>query len=280
MELDLAGKAVLVTGASGAIGAAIARAFAGEGVRVAAHYLTGKDRADRLVSELGSGHVALRADLTDEGQVGALFAEATRQMGALHVLVANAGGWAGEYRDVWEMDPARWRATLEQDLTSVFLCCRAFLHSVRQQGFGSIVIIGSHAGVFGEAGDSDYAAAKAALHYGLCTSLKTEIARVAPTGRVNVVAPGWTVTPAVTHFVTNPSAVQSTLQLVPTRRLSLPEDIAMSVLFLASDRAARQITGQVLVVNGGQDGRMLWRADEALTVWQEEQRLGSGPPHS
>ena len=66
----------------------------------------------------------------------------------------------------------------------MFLCCRAFRQTVRQQGFGSIVIIGSHAGIFGEAGDSDYAAAKAALNYGLCTSLKTEIARVAPTGRV------------------------------------------------------------------------------------------------
>lgn len=76
-----------------------------------------------------------------------------------------------------------------------------------------------------------------------------------------MVAPGWTVTPAVTHFVTNPSAVQSTLQLVATRRLSFPEDVAMSVLFLASDRAARQITG-----------RVLWRADEALAVWQQEQR--------
>jgi 3-oxoacyl-[acyl-carrier protein] reductase len=279
VELDLAGKAVLVTGASGAIGAAIARAFAGEGARVAAHYLTGQDRADRLVAELGGRHVALCADLTDERQVDALFAEATRQLGALHVLVANAGGWAGEYRDVWEMDATRWRATLEQDLTSVFLCCRAFLQAVRQQGFGSIVIIGSHAGIFGEAGDSDYAAAKAALNYGLCTSLKTEIARAAPTGRVNVVAPGWTVTPAVTHFVTNPSAVQSTLQLVATRRLSLPEDVAMSVLFLASDRAARQITGQVLVVNGGQDGRILWRADEALAVWQQEHRPSSEPRH-
>ena len=177
-----------------------------EGARVAAHYLTGQERANRLVAELGSGHVALRADLTEEEQVATLFAEVARRMGPLHVLVANAGGWAGEYRDVWEMGAARWRATLEQDLTSVFLCCRAFLQTVRQQGFGSIVIIGSHAGVFGEAGDSDYAAAKAALNYGLCTSLKTEIARLAPTGRVNVVAPGWTVTPAVRHFVTNPLA--------------------------------------------------------------------------
>jgi 3-oxoacyl-[acyl-carrier protein] reductase len=276
VELDLAGKAVVVTGASGAIGGAIARAFAGEGARVVVHYLTGKDRADRLVAELGSGHLALGADLTDEGQVATLFAEAARRMGPLDVLVANAGGWAGEYRDVCEMDAARWRATLEQDLTSVFLCCRAFLKIVRQQGHGSIVIIGSHAGVFGEAGDSDYAAAKAALNYGLCTSLKTEIARLARTGRVNVVAPGWTVTPAVTHFVTNPSAVQSTLQLVATRRLSLPEDVAMSVLFLASDRAARQITGQVLVVNGGQDGRMLWKGDETLSVWEQERGLNLG----
>jgi 3-oxoacyl-[acyl-carrier protein] reductase len=276
VELDLAGKAVVVTGASGAIGGAIARAFAGEGARVVVHYLTGKDRADRLVAELGSGHLALGADLTDEGQVATLFTEAARRMGPLDVLVANAGGWAGEYRDVCEMDAARWRATLEQDLTSVFLCCRAFLKIVRQQGHGSIVIIGSHAGVFGEAGDSDYAAAKAALNYGLCTSLKTEIARLARTGRVNVVAPGWTVTPAVTHFVTNPSAVQSTLQLVATRRLSLPEDVAMSVLFLASDRAARQITGQVLVVNGGQDGRMLWKGDETLSVWEQERGLNLG----
>jgi 3-oxoacyl-[acyl-carrier protein] reductase len=82
VDLDLADKAVLVTGASGAIGAAIARAFAREGARVAAHYLTGKERANRLVDELGSGHVALRADLTEEGQVATLFARILRPAAA------------------------------------------------------------------------------------------------------------------------------------------------------------------------------------------------------
>jgi 3-oxoacyl-[acyl-carrier protein] reductase len=267
MDLGLGGKAVMVTGASGAIGGAIARAFALEGARVIVHYNRGKERAERLVAELGPDHLALQADLTDEAGVQALFSIAQERLGPIGVLVANAGGWANEYVDVWQMDLVRWRQTIDQDLTSVFLTCREFLRVVQRERDGSIVIVSSHAGIFGEAGDTDYAAAKGAINAGLIPSLKSELARLASHGRINAVAPGWTVTPAVAEFVQNPDFVRDTLRVVASRRLSLPDDIANAAVFLSSDIVARQITGQVIVVNGGQDGRILWSEEEALEHW-------------
>ena len=185
VETGLAGKRVLVTGASGGIGGACARAFAAEGAHVVVHYNRGADRAASLAAEIGAETV--QADLTNEAQVDALFAQA----GHLDVCAAVAGVWPSGDVPVWELPLERWDATLRANLTSSFLTARGFLRGVASSGHGNLVLIGSTAALFGEAGHADYAAAKSGL-VGLMLSLKNEVVRVAPRARVNAVFPGWT----------------------------------------------------------------------------------------
>ena len=176
MDSGLQGKGVLVAGASGGIGSACARAFAAEGARVLVHYHRGEERARALAEELGGAPVA-QADLSDEDEVERLFAEARSALGAVDVCVAVQGVWPREDVPVWELPLERWEETLRANLTSVFLTARGFLREVERNGRGSLVLVGSTAGIFGEAGHADYAAAKSALMGGLLLSLKNEIVR-------------------------------------------------------------------------------------------------------
>jgi len=195
MDTALSRKAAIVTGGAGGIGTAVSRALAAEGASVAVHYRTSGKAATTLASELGG--IALGADLRDPAAVDTLFDDVVERLGRLDLCVANAGVWPRQDVPVWEMDPERWRATLDSNLTATFLTARAFLRHAATTGSGSLVLIGSTAGVFGEAGHADYAAAKGTIVSGLLLSLKNEAARIGPAVRVNAVAPGWTVTPMI-----------------------------------------------------------------------------------
>jgi 3-oxoacyl-[acyl-carrier protein] reductase len=237
----------VVTGASGGIGAACARAFAAEGARVFVHFHRGEARAQALAAELG-GAPAGGADLTDEASVGRLFEEAREALGSVDVCAAVAGIWPREDVPVWELPLERWEATVRANLTATFLTAR--------NGHGSLVLVGSTAGVFGEAGHADYAAAKSAILGGLLLSLKNEIARIAPRGRVNAVAPGWTESP-MTRGLVDPARVHAISRTMALRKVAQPEDVAAQVVVLASDRLSGHVSGQVVVVAGGMEGRVV-----------------------
>jgi 3-oxoacyl-[acyl-carrier protein] reductase len=256
METGLAGKRVLVTGASGGIGSACARAFADEGCRVVLHYKQGRDRAEALAAELEDAVLA-NADLTSEDQVDELFARIQAELGGLDVCAAVAGVWPEEDVPVWSLPLERWNRTLATNLTATFLTARGFLREVERQGHGSLVIVGSTAGVFGEAGHADYAAAKSAMIGGLLLSLKNEVVRVAPRARVNAVCPGWTVSPMTRSTLEDPSVLDRATRTMALRKAAEPEDVARQVVALASDEISGHVTGQVVVVAGGMEGRLL-----------------------
>jgi 3-oxoacyl-[acyl-carrier protein] reductase len=255
MDLGLAGNAVLVTGASGGIGGAIARAFAAEGANVAVHYHRNRKAAHALAADIGG--VALQADLRDEDATEALLAAALDAFGRLDACVANAGVWPVQAQPVAELSLERWRDTVDANLTASFLTARAFLRHVASSGAGSMVFIASTAGHFGEAGHADYAAAKSAIAYGLVRSLKNEVVRAAPGARVNCVAPGWTVSPMTARTLSD-EVVSAVTATMPLRKVASPEDVAAAVVFLSSAKAAGHLTGEIITVAGGMEGRLLW----------------------
>ena len=256
MDTGLAGKRVLVTGASGGIGGATARAFAAEGCRLALHYHQGHARAEGLARELDEA-LLLRADLRSEDEVDALFAEARERLGGLDVCAAVAGVWPEEDVPVWNLPLARWEETLRSNLTATYLTARGFLREVERNGHGSLVLVGSTAGIFGEAGHADYAAAKSAMVGGLLLSLKNEIVRIAPGGRVNAVCPGWTVSPMTRSTLEDPAVLERATRTMALRKAAAPEDVARQIVVLASDKLSGHVTGQMVLVAGGMEGRLL-----------------------
>jgi 3-oxoacyl-[acyl-carrier protein] reductase len=245
---DLTGRTALVTGATGGIGAATARALHARGAKLA---LTGRRAAEleALAAELGEakpgGEAVLvaPADLADPAAPAALVEQVEARLGSLDILVNNAGFT----RDMLalRMGDADWAAVLEVDLTAPFRLARAALRGMMKRRHGRIVSIASIVGVTGNAGQANYAAAKAGL-IGLSKSLAQEVATRGVT--VNVVAPGFVKT-AMTDAL--PEAARTRLlERIPTGRMGTPEDIGAAVVYLASAEAA-WVTGQTLHVNGG-----------------------------
>ena len=249
MNTGLAGKRVLVTGASGGIGGACARAFAAEGAAVVIHYHRGREQAEALAGELGDAQT-VGADLTSEDEVNRLFSEA----GRLDVCAAVAGAWPSEDTPVWELSLERWRQTLDANLTSTFLTARGFLRQL--EGDGALILVGSTAGLVGEAGHADYAVAKSAILGGLLLSLKNEVVRKSPGARVNAVAPGWTES-WMTRGHVSAEHVRRVSRTMALRKVAQPEDVARQVVVLASPEISGHVTGQVVTVAGGMEGRVV-----------------------
>jgi 3-oxoacyl-[acyl-carrier protein] reductase len=269
MNTDLSGKVVVVTGASGGIGSAIARGFAAEGASVVLHYHRGKTAVSQLQRELGGNQtLAVRADVRREADVKRLFAAAVSRFGRVDTLVANAASWEVQDVPMHEMSLRQWRGTLDGVLNSAFLCAREFMRLAARQKRGNAILIGSTAAVFGEAGHVDYAAGKAAIAFGMTRSLKNELSRLAPHtkdycgGRINCICPGWTTVPRLAAKLGNERVVRKVTATMALPQLARPEDIAHAAVFLSSDKLARHITGQTLVIAGGMEGRTLWGAEE------------------
>ncbi len=255
MDLGLDGKVVFVTGASGGIGAELLRAFLAEGARVVAHSRRGVEEHDRVLS--------IRGDVTDPEGLERAFTEAAAVFGRVDACVANAGIWPPEAVPLHEQPVSRLREVVDTNLLGSAFTARAFVGALEKAGprpdgeGASLVFIGSTAGRFGEPSHAEYAMTKAALR-GLTLSLKNEIVRVDPAGRVNLVEPGWTVTPMAEEELRKGDLLDRVTKTMPLRRVASPADVASAVLFFASPVMARHVSGEVLTVAGGMEGRVLW----------------------
>ena len=239
---DLSGRTALVTGASGGIGAAIARGLHSRGAEM---LLAGR-RAPALAAlagELGGRVHAATADLLDPAAPERLIREAEATMGRLDILVSNAG--IARDRLALRMRDEDWNAVLEVDLSASFRLIRAALRGMVRRRHGRVICITSVVGVTGNPGQANYAAAKAALS-GMAKSIAAEVATRGIT--VNCVAPGLIAT-AMAEQLSAEQRVRLAAA-IPMNRLGAPEDIAAAVVFLASAEAA-YMTGQTLHVNGG-----------------------------
>ena len=178
-------------------------------------------------------------------------------MGRLDVCVANAGRWPREDQPVWKLSLERWNDTLASNLTSSFLTARGFLEHAAVTKSGALIMIASTAGSFGEAGHADYAAAKGAILSGLLMSAKNEAARIGPGVRVNVISPGWTMTPAVAARGLSDDHFARATATMSLKKMGKPEDVAAQAVVLASDKLSGHISGEVITVAGGMEGRII-----------------------
>jgi len=260
MDTNSKDQVVLITGASGGIGGATARAFGDANANLVLHYHRNAEAVRALQDELSVACMQVQADLRDAAQTQTMFDRAIEHFGRIDSVIVNAGIWMSNDVPLVDMSTEQWRDTIDCDLTSAFLTCRTFLQHLKDQprDAASIVLVGSTAAIFGEAGHGDYAAAKAGLVYGLLPTLKNEIVRLAPRGRVNAVCPGWTATPMAAHTTRDESARLRAFATMPLRKFATPEDVARSIVFLASEALAGHITGAMLPVSGGMEGRLLW----------------------
>ena len=237
---------VLITGASRGIGAQCALSFAKAGYDVALNYCHSEEKALALVKELealGVRAFAVQADVADSAQVKGMFDAVRAELGAVDVLVNNAG--IAHVGLLTDMTDDEWRRLIDTDLSGTFYCCREALSDMIRAHSGVIVNIASMWGEVGASCEAAYSAAKAGV-IGLTKALAKE---VGPSGvRVNAVSPGVVMTDMMAGF--SDDDVAALKDETPLTSLGSPEDIADAVLFLASEKA-RFITGQVLSVNGG-----------------------------
>ena len=238
---SLEGRVVLVTGASRGIGAAVARELAAAGARVAVNYRSSADAAEEIASEIGG--VAIDGDVGDPEQAAAVVVRAETELGALDVLVNNAG----VTRDglIARMSDEDWAAVVDTNLRGTFNTCRAVSRKMLRRRSGAIVNMTSVVGLMGNPGQANYAASKAGI-VGLTKALARELGTRGV--RVNAVAPGYIDTELT--GVLSEEVRNAILTNTPLGRLGEPEDVARAVRFLCSDEASF-VTGEVLLVGGG-----------------------------
>ena len=239
---DLSGKCALVTGASGGIGSAVARALHGQGAIVAVSG-TRKDALDSLVQELGVRAHATPCDLSNPDAVGALIEDAEGVMESVDIVVNNAGITRDNI--AVRLKDEDWQQVIDVNLTAAFKISRGALRGMMRRRWGRIINVTSVVGISGNAGQANYAASKAGL-VGLSKSLAQEVASRSIT--VNCVAPGFIET-AMTEVLEGEQR-DRLAAAIPAGRFGVSSDVAAAVLYLASDEAS-YVTGQTLHVNGG-----------------------------
>ena len=240
----MTGQTAIVTGASRGIGRCVALALAEAGAEVVVNYARSDEAAEAVVAEIleaGGQAYALKADVAEEPAVKAMVDTVLERSGRIDALINNAGITRDGLLMRMKMDD--WQAVINLNLTGVFLCTRAVTRTMLKQKSGRIINITSVVGLMGNAGQANYAAAKAGV-VGLTRSAAKEMASRGIT--VNAVAPGFIATD-----MTQDLNAEGILAAIPLGRFGNPEQVAGAVRFLAADPAAAYITGQVLQVDGG-----------------------------
>ncbi|KAI9504254.1 hypothetical protein GGI25_002491 [Coemansia spiralis] len=258
--LELSGIHVFVTGASGGVGLATSRAFLEQGAKVTLHYNSSPSTLQPLLDAYPGVSCAVKATVSDEAEIKKAFEQAVHALGPVQVLVVNHGIWPSDAIPVKDMSLKHWRRTIDVNLTGAFLAIRQYMYQLVEHNVQrnvAIVMVGSTAGKFGEWYHADYSASKSAMMYGLTLSLKNEIVQFCPRGRVNTVAPGWIRTPMAESALKSKEVVERAFATSPLNKVSEPDDIACAIMFLASERAAGNITGHVVDVNAGMEGRVI-----------------------
>lgn len=242
----LTGQVAIVTGASRGIGRAVALELASWGARVAVNYQRNAAAAAAVVAEIeraGGEALAVQADVTQPAEVAAMVRATLERWGALHILVNNAGVTRDNLFQ--RMKDADWDTVIDTDLTSAFLCAQAVLPAMRAAGYGRIVNVASLAGLAGNVGQANYAAAKMGL-VGLTKALARELTGAGIA--VNAVAPGYVETEMIESI---PQWLREwALDVIPLKRFGSAEEVAPAVAFLASP-AASYIIGHTLTIDGG-----------------------------
>ena len=252
----LAGQTAIVTGASSGIGRSVAIGLAAAGANVVVNYVGGADAAAAVAAEIeraGGTAIPVRADVSQEAEVQAMFRAAIAAFGTVHILVNNAG----LQRDapIEEMSLADWERVVGVNLTGQFLCAREAVREFKRRGLqpelsralGKIICMSSVHEVIPWAGHANYAASKG----GVALLMKTLAQELAPRRiRVNSIAPGAIRTPINRPAWETPEALERLLRLIPSKRIGEPEDIAEAAVWLASD-ASDYVNGATLFVDGG-----------------------------
>lgn len=198
--------------------------------------------------------------------------QAVEHFGPINILCANAGITNEQsHPNIWELPLETWENVYRVNVRGCFLTIKHFMQAAikAQETSGqelpnlSIVVTGSECGKFGQAGHTEYASGKAGLQYGLVPTVKNEIVRVNAKARINAVAPGWVNTDLIGDRLDDPRELYIESQgTAALRKIAQPEDVARTVAFLASHRASGHMSGQCLSIDGGMEGRILWREEE------------------
>jgi NAD(P)-dependent dehydrogenase (short-subunit alcohol dehydrogenase family) len=259
------GQHVLITGAAGGIGLTIARLFLEQGANVSLHYNRTVDTLTPLLNEYPDRSYALSINGTDEQAVQKGIEESCARFGLINVGIINHAIFSGQDIPIWDMSIDQWQRTIDVNLTSYFLYAREWCRQLKRLKStiddtnlnANLIFIGSTAGKFGEANHIDYATSKGALQSGFILSLKNEIVQIHPHARCNIIAPGWTRTPMAETSIAQGKHLKA-LRTTPLRKVASTEDVAQACLFFASNKTAGHLTGNVLMLHGGMEGRVLW----------------------